>query len=65
MSTGEADHKRSPRVGGGFSSFYFLRLCLLALSRLRYLCLLIFLRRFFMTEPIRVFLVYKVGVLQR
>ena len=32
---------------------YFLRLCRFALSRLRYLCLLIFFRRFFTNEPIK------------
>ena len=32
---------------------YFLRLCRLALMRLRYLCLLIFFRRFLTSDPIQ------------
>ena len=38
-------------------SSYFFRLCLLAFTRLRYLCLLIFFRRFLMTEPMQANLV--------
>ena len=38
-------------------SSYFLRLCRLAFTRLRYLCLLIFFRRFLITEPMRANLV--------
>lgn len=34
-------------------SRYFLRLCRLAFTRLRYLCLLIFFRRFLITEPMQ------------
>jgi len=48
---------------GRFS--YFLRLCLFALSRLRYLCLLIFLRRFLTTEPMQVILSCEIGVSKR
>ncbi len=35
------------------SCSYFLRLCRLALRRFRYLCLLIFLRRFLTSEPMQ------------
>ena len=44
--------RRMPPLREAFGeACYFLRLCLLALSRLRYLCLLIFLRRFLISEP--------------
>ena len=51
-----------PPHSGGFSIAYFFRLCLFALSRLRYLCLLIFLRRFLTTEPMQVILIREIGV---
>ena len=56
-----------PRRCGGPSceNYLFFLLCLFALSRLRYLCLLIFLRRFLTTEPIQVILIRKIGVWQR
>ena len=56
-----------PPPGRGLSgeNYLFLRLCLFALSRLRYLCLLIFLRRFLTTEPIQVILICEIGVWRR
>ena len=54
--------ERAPPAGrrAVMSSYFFL--CRLAFTRLRYLCLLIFLRRFLMTEPMQIEPLVGVGV---
>ena len=54
----EVSERGSAPGWGRFSDrgadYLFFRLCRFALSRLRYLCLLIFFRRFLISEPIQV-----------
>jgi hypothetical protein len=50
-ATTTSENAKDRPTGPVFRPTHFLRLCLLALMRLRYLCLDIFLRRFLTSEP--------------